>query len=431
MASNALSLTENHELQPLQEFSTDMAMSRAMHEVQGAIIVAQRFKRDEDSIYQSLIKSCKRSTFAERAEYKYKRGKKLNEETNQWEDNYVQGPSVYLSREMVRLWGNIQVGTEIIRDDNDTRHIRSFAWDVQTNAKRFKEASFRKLIQRKKKVLDPKTKKMKDAWPPETEWVTPDERDLRELTNKHGAICERNASLELMPDDFIWDARMMARETILNEAKTDPDMVKKKVLVGFGALSITANDLESYLGHPVASCSPAELTELRQLYAAIMDGNTTWTEIMDGKTAGEAETITLEQANEWFQTYTTSGWNAQQASAFLQSKGNGKEWKVADGRKIPVDGLEKAMEWAKTKPQGATQAEAKPKPKEGEVISPNKNAAPPKADLVLDANDPIQKKLMQLFEILEIAPKMQQSMMRDAQGDLSKLVADLDSQLPD
>jgi hypothetical protein len=425
-ATSALALTDpNNELQPLQEFSTDMAMTRAMHEVQGAIIVAQRFKRNEDEIYQSLMRSCKRTSFAERAEYKYERGSKKNPDTGEWEKNYVQGPSVYLSREMVRLWGNIQVGTEIIRDDDDTRHIRSFAWDVQTNAKRFKEASFRKLIQRKKKVKDQKTGKMKDAWPPETEWVRPDERDLRELTNKQGAICERNASLELMPDDFVYDARMEARNTILNEAKIDPDAVKKKVLSGFDSINVAAADLEIYLGHAIATCSPAELTDLRQLYAAIAEGNTTWKEIMDAKTGGESDVVTADQANEFFQTYMASGWKAPQASAWLD-----KAFKVKDGRKIPVDGFEKAMEWAKSKPSDpAPKTEAKPEVK-GEVISPNKNAAPEQAALVLDSSDPTQNKIAQLFDILETPEKMRKNLLHDYAGRLGDLASELEGQLP-
>ena len=47
-----------------------------------------------------------------------------------------------------------------------------------------------------------------------TEWTVPDERDLRELTNRRGAICVRNAILALVPPDLVEDAMATADQTL-------------------------------------------------------------------------------------------------------------------------------------------------------------------------------------------------------------------------
>lgn len=405
------------ELQRIQEFNTDAAMMRAVHEVQGAIIVARRFPRNEDQAYQSLMKSCQRSSFAEKVEYSYPRGKKKNEQTGQWEDNIISGPSVYLSREMIRLWGNAQVGTEIIRDDEDSRHIRSFCWDVETNFRKFAESTFRKLVQRKNSVT-----KL-------TEWVRPDERDLRELSNKQSAITERNSTLQVLPFDYVEDARAAARETLTKGAAQDPEGTRKRLLTAFGGMNVTADQLEEYLGHPVAQCSPTTLVELRKLYTALNEGQTTWSEVMEQKRDTETTAVSLEQANEWFRLYQTNGHTAEEAAAWLH-----ETFKVKDSRKMPSDGFDKAMEWA-----------GKKVAKAGEVISPNKDAAPEKTVNVTPAiedrlptepmsetiaAEDLNKRLEQLFDIHGTKPKYRESMRRDYAGRMKELVDKLEADLP-
>ena len=53
--------------QETTELSQTSMSSQAVSEVQGALILAKRFPRDEDVAYAKLIKSCQRSGFAERA----------------------------------------------------------------------------------------------------------------------------------------------------------------------------------------------------------------------------------------------------------------------------------------------------------------------------------------------------------------------------
>lgn len=423
---NGLSLIDNSnalEVQRMEEFGVDASTAREIQKIQGSIIVAQKFRRNEDEIYQSLMTTCKRTSFAERGEYKYPRGKVKDEATGRWVDNIISGPSVYLSRAAIRLWGNVEIGTVIIRDTDDERHIRSEVWDMQSNVRRYAEASFRKLVQRKV-PSDPSNFKSEKV----TQWVRPDERDLRELTNKHAAICERNAAIQLLPDDLIQDARIACRKALMAESTQDPAEARRKVIMAFAELNVTVTELEKYLGHPLAQCSPAELVDLRQVFAAIKEGNATWNDLINAKEDEDAGTVSEDQAVEFYTAWKGAGWTQQDVAAWLKS-----EFKISDGRKLPSDGFAKAMAWARSKQVA----------KAGEVISPNKDAAPasdkPSAEAAINSmfpessvDDPsVIKAIQQLFDILGTPAKMQKSLLKDHEGRISELKAKLEADLPE
>lgn len=257
------------DLQPFQapmtngnELAQSSAAASAQHEIQSAIIIARKFPRNEEACFQRLMKAAMRPSFAEDATYSFPRG-----------GQDVTGPSVNLAREAARLWGNIRFGLYVVRDDEDTRLIRGFAYDVEHNVKVEVEDDFRKLIQRKVKEGPEKGKAV---------WVIPDERDLRELTNRRGAILLRNALLQVMPKDLIEDALYQCSKTLETEATSNPDGERKRLLLDFGSLNIAVEQIEQKLGHAFAQSTPKELAELRGICKSIQDGHTTWAEYVKG-----------------------------------------------------------------------------------------------------------------------------------------------------
>lgn len=250
------------------ELAPTAAAAQQQYEIQSALVLARQFPRNEDEAYARLMRSSKRTSFAEDAEYSFPRGGQT-----------ITGPSVNLAREAARLWGNIRYGIDILRDDGVTRQIRGWAWDLETNLKVTAEDDFRKEVQRKQKEGG-------------TKWVQADERDLRELTFRRGAILVRNCILQLLPPDFIEDARAVCAVTRKDRAEKDPDGERKRVVLGFAELNVTVTMLEEHLGHPLAQASPAQIARLRTIYRSIADGNSTWAEYAPKKapepTAGAA-----------------------------------------------------------------------------------------------------------------------------------------------
>jgi hypothetical protein len=233
-----------------RELSVSAAQTAARYEIEGAIILARQFPRNEDAAYQGLMRSCKRLTFAEDCTYSFPRG-----------GEQVEGPSVYLARELARLWGNIRYGVDIIADDESERTIRAWAWDLETNTRTSADDTFAKLIYRKKGG-----------------WQKPDERDLRELTNRRAAIIVRNCLLGILPPDFVEDAMTEAKRTLHNGVSENIDESRKKLVVAFGGIGVSVEQIEEYLGHPIASSAPSEIANLRAVWKSISDGNSTWNE---------------------------------------------------------------------------------------------------------------------------------------------------------
>lgn len=223
----------------------------ARAEVEMAMLSARRVPRDEDNAFQKIIRSCRRPRFAENVEYRFPRGGKQ-----------VSGPSVYLLREIAKAWGNLQYGFRVTQDDAEARTIRGYAWDLETNTRVELEDSFKKLIQRRISG--------------ETRWIAPDERDLRELTNRRGAILVRECIRGLIPQDYIDAAVEQAAETLRADIADDPDGARKKIIAGFDKLNVKPAALKSFLGIPLEQASPAQLAELRAIYESIRDGNSTW-----------------------------------------------------------------------------------------------------------------------------------------------------------
>lgn len=246
----ALSVGGSNELQ------TGAAFARAQAEIQAAIVIAKRYPRQEEVAYTRLLKAATRPSFAEDCAYSFPRG-----------DTQVTGPSVVLAREAARIWMNLRHGLAVLRDDSDTRLIRGWAWDLETNTYCEADDDFSKEIQRY--VGKGRERHL--------EWVEPDERDLRELTNRRGAILVRNCILQLIPRDIIDETIAAADKTLQGNARQDPD-AWKKVVKTFDEINVPIGQLVAFVGHSIAECSPAELTRLRQIYKSIADGNSTWAE---------------------------------------------------------------------------------------------------------------------------------------------------------
>jgi hypothetical protein len=222
-------------------------------EIEASIVLARQFPRDEDHGLQKIVRACRRPAFAEKVEYRFPRAGKT-----------VHGGSIYFARECARVWGNIQFGFSIVDDSETHRTVRGWAWDLENNSRQFAEDTFQKLIQRK------------DRSTGVTNWVVPDERDLRELTNKRAAMAVRNCILHMIPFDVREAAIAEADRTRSAEVKKDPDEAKRSVVLGFDQLNVPSPELEEYLGCKIGQASPDQIKKLKEVYVSVRDGQSVW-----------------------------------------------------------------------------------------------------------------------------------------------------------
>jgi len=233
-------------LDAANETNVAKASATAFAEIQAGMILARQYPRDEAVAWQKFTTALTREKMAERAIYSYPRG-----------GTVIKGGSVHMAKLAASYWGNIWSGFEITRVTNDTIDIMGYAWDLETGRRATKPATIKKLIQRKDKQSGV------------TKWKEPDERDLRELVNKQGAICERNALFDVMPSDFRDDGMKYAENT-LKGLYSNINEKKKKILKAFEALGVTAKMLEYYVDKE--QWTEDDLVELTGIGNAIKEG---------------------------------------------------------------------------------------------------------------------------------------------------------------
>lgn len=238
-------------------------------EVQAAVLMAKKFPRDERLAQDEILAICDQPIFAEGAFYSFPRGRKLDEKTGEWKQNIVTGPSIRMAREAARVYGNFRYGFVISHEDDDGRQIIGYAWDVQKNNRTTSSDYFKKLILRRVGTGREAT----------TIPVTPDERELRELTNRRASILMRNCVLSLLPAYFVDRAVEICRKTAGGGGGGKPgapatDLVERieKMKAAFGELGITQIQIETYLKKPVLQATSEDLGDLRGIYESLADG---------------------------------------------------------------------------------------------------------------------------------------------------------------
>ena len=230
------------------------AHAREEYELKAMFTVAHSVGRNEAEAYNRAMVSCERPGFAEGCTYSFPRG-----------GTKVTGPSVQMARELARCWGSIIYELRIIDVGEDEVHIRAVAIDLIAVNRVSMEDKFRKKIQRKSGNT--------------TRWIEPDERDLRELINRRGAICVRNALLQLLPPDVVEDAVAKAAQTLEAAAAGDlegeqKDRTLKAILATFRDIHVTQQMIEGYIGTPYQRITPTQVADLRSVFSSIRDGNT-------------------------------------------------------------------------------------------------------------------------------------------------------------
>lgn len=364
----------NLSLQIPGEANIASSTARVQAETQAAIMVSQRFRRSESQARQDLLNAVKASPrLAEKATYSFPRGKKQDPVTKEWVENIISGPSTYIAREAARVWGNLVYGTEVVRDTDTDRQIRSYAWDMQTNMRCIAEATFKKLVQRIRWVKqNGKSEKV-------TEWVEPDERDLRELSNKYASIGERNCILKVVPSHLVDEVLEVARQTTKEEAAKHPEAVRAKLADAFQSVGVNVGMIEEYLGRPLKDTTPDQIATLRAMFTAMREGNAVWDDYRVSSTTlpTEDDVPELPQLRELAKKLK---WNDAKLSSEIGRN-------MADMSKLLALMAEQAAKAPApaSKPAADTPAAATPSPA-GEVVPPTTKRTPPPAQQGRRAN---------------------------------------------
>jgi hypothetical protein len=251
------------------------AQARAM--VEARYLMAKHCPRDIDAARQALLRECKRPGFAEAAIYNKPIGKG------------IKGPSIRFAEAAIRCLKNIDVQTMTVYDDEEKRIVRVSACDLEANTVYSQDVTIQKTVERNSpagyEIVSQRTNKQNQIV-----YIVKATDD--DILNKQNALISkavRTLGLRLVPGDLIDESMDACMETQRTKDAVDPDAAKRKLFDAFGTVGVTVDQIKKYLGNEATTLTPKELSDLRGLYSAIKDGETSWAEAMDARQPKAAE----------------------------------------------------------------------------------------------------------------------------------------------
>lgn len=229
--------------------ATAIEQSRAVAEVQAAIVVAQQCPRDVASAVQQMRESCSQRALANRSFFRYSRG-----------GSQITGASIHLARELARCWGNVQYGISEMRrdDDHGQSEMQAWAWDVQTNART--STTF---------VVPHKRDTQSGAR------ALTDMRDIYENNANAGARRVREMIFAILPAWFTEEAKDTCTRTLTDGGEKPLEQRIADAVSLFAQRGVSTDRIEQKLGRTKAQWTVYDVAQLAVIYSSINRGEVT------------------------------------------------------------------------------------------------------------------------------------------------------------
>lgn len=237
------------------------AESRAIAEVQAAVVMAKRFPRDQIAALDRITNSFSRPSLAEVSQYQYSKG-----------GSDVSGPSIRAAEAIAQQWGNIEFGFSeksrgIGQDGVPFSEVEAYAWDLESLAR---------------KPLNFIVRHWRDTR--QGGYQIKEERDIYELVANMAQRRVRACLLSIIPGDVTEAAMRQADVTLKTKADTSPEAMQKMV-EAFEPYGVTKAQIEARIQRRLDAIQPAQVVSLKKIYASLRDGMSTaidWFEASEG-----------------------------------------------------------------------------------------------------------------------------------------------------
>lgn len=239
---------------PQQSASTsNLEEARAIAQIQGGMIMAKRFRRDEQLALTKVLSTCNVIQFADEAEFAFPRGGKT-----------VRGPTIRLLEEICRHWGNLEWNVmELNRSDTESL-ASTYCVDLENNT-----------WARRQFVVPHTRDKNEDGGRGNVQQVIlKSDRDIYEKIANMGSRRVRACMEQLIPKYIVDAAVDRCRETKSNRDRQTPlaDRITR-ITEAFGKRSVTPGMLGKWLkGRPLKDMLENEYQDLYAIYTSIKDG---------------------------------------------------------------------------------------------------------------------------------------------------------------
>lgn len=264
------------------ETATAAVAAQARAQIEARYIVAMRNPRDMDNVRARLLKECSRPGFADVARYSKPVGR-----------DKIEGPSIRFAEAALRCMGNVVPESMVIWDDDEKRVIRVSVTDIESNLTYSTDVVVAKTVERQKLAEGQQAISSRhNSYGKLVYTVRANEDDLLNKQNAQVSKALRTQAIRLLPGDILAECMDRVMEVQKNRDAQDPDTARKKLLDAFQRINVMPSQLAEYLGHDTAQVVPAELAELRAIFSAISEGETTWQAVMASKKPDEDGEVT-------------------------------------------------------------------------------------------------------------------------------------------
>lgn len=234
----------------LESAGTEIASSRAIQEVQAAVIMAKKFPRDTTSALTGILEDCKRRTLAEKAAYSYPKA-----------GQQIEGPSIRLAETIAMRYGNLDYGVVEIDKKNPIGNLpgetimQAYCWDLETNVRSTKVFTVKHWVDRRNGGGR----------------ATSDERETYELGANMGQRRLRACILSIIPKDIIEEALNQCEQTLKGGKEPIADRIRKMVAHFKDNYQVSQEMLEKRLCHKIDATSETELIGLGKISNSLRD----------------------------------------------------------------------------------------------------------------------------------------------------------------
>ena len=266
------------EMIPTNETSASAVAAQARAMVHSRYEMALRRPRNWDQVRQDIVRECNRPSFAHNKSAYYR--KPIG--------NGVEGLGIRFVEVALRCMTNVLVETTMVFEDVTKEVHRVSVTDLESNLTYPLDVRVSKTVERSKPMDDGtyvSVRTNSQGKPVYTVQATDDD-----LLNKRAALISkavRTLGLRVIPGDLQDEAEEIIKRVRHDKAAQDPESERKRIADAFAEIGVKAAQLAEYLGHDLSTCSPTELVDLRGIYGAIKDGESSWKSVMENA-RGEA-----------------------------------------------------------------------------------------------------------------------------------------------
>jgi hypothetical protein len=234
-------------LVPADRDLVDAEAQRVVARIQGQMMIAKKFPRNEDQAIAKIMSAAKRKGVALDSEYEYTKG-----------GTKVVGPSIRAMEVISQAWGNLDQGVVELRRDTVRGESLVMVHVTDLEANNTKHIGF--TVPHTIHSRASGTRQLTEA------------RDIYERVMNDASRRLRNCLQATIPADIVEDFITECNKTL--DDKNAPALAKRLEEMGteFAKLGVSKAMIEATLGCTAGAITERQYARLRRIYASLRDG---------------------------------------------------------------------------------------------------------------------------------------------------------------